>query len=105
MHEKKKTGHLHFTIVVRPHKTGWENKGQTMLQWENNEGYRMVPWKTLVLENFGPISTSWKHLKWVSKSHFWVILRLGVSTIFNFGLVIFWHWGLAVLQSHEFTIL
>lgn len=31
MHKKKKTRHIHFTTVARPHKTGWENKGQTML--------------------------------------------------------------------------
>ena len=31
MHKKKKSKYMRLTTVVWPHKTGWENKGQTKL--------------------------------------------------------------------------
>ena len=62
----------------------------------------MVARKTWVSKNFGPISKS--HIWWVSKSRFWVILRLGVLIFLSLSLE-FWNMGLAVSQSLEFFIL
>ena len=49
------------------------------------KGWRIVPRKTWVSENFGPISKSRKRFLRVSKSRFRVFfLRLGVSNFFSF---------------------
>ena len=47
------------------------------------EEYRMVPRKTWVSENFGPMSKSGKRFLWVSKSRFRAIFT---SWVFDFFL-------------------
>ena len=54
MHKKKKSRHVRLTTVVQPHKTGWENKGQTKLIMRKQWGVVNVSLKNVGLGKFWP---------------------------------------------------
>ena len=64
----------------------WENSRQYYVTWKHfqakNETYFIVARKTCVLENFGPVSKSWKRFWWVSKSRFRVIFASRICLLF-----------------------